>query len=244
MRHNRLVVIRENPDWVVWRGEHPFTRARVTVKQVQPRSPRADLLRSRLEREYQFLAAVQHKNIIRPTQLGNDGTALAFEDTQGSLAQLLQQEGRLPVDLVANVLLQCLDGLDHLHGQRCGHGAISPESLLLSPTGGIKLGDFTGYRFDQGAPEPGGELKYQAPELLDGTLGARARRPTCTASATWPSNSSWATSSTACSDSIRPTGPGTARTGSAGTPTRSASSARSRKRSRMSRPRCSTSSPG
>ena len=172
MRHNRLVVIRESPDWVVWRGEHPFTRARVTVKQVQPRSPRAEVLRSRLEREFQFLSAVQHKNIIRPTQLGNEGTALAFEDTQGSLAQLLQQEGRLPVDLVANVLLQCLDGLDHLHNQRCGHGAIAPESLLLSPTGGVKLGDFTGYRFDQGAPEPVADLKYQAPELLDGTLGA------------------------------------------------------------------------
>ncbi|HVK10367.1 MAG TPA: protein kinase [Gemmataceae bacterium] len=172
MRHNRLVVIRESTDWVVWRGEHPYTRARVTVKQVQPRSPRAEVLRSRLEREYQFLNAFQHKNIIRPTQLGNDGTALAFEDTQGSLAQLLRQEGRLPVDLVANVLLQCLDGLDHLHSQRVGHGAIAPESLLLSPTGGVKLGDFTGYRFDQGAPEPVAELKYQAPELLDGTLGA------------------------------------------------------------------------
>jgi serine/threonine protein kinase len=43
--------------------------------------------------------------------------------------------------------------------------------MFVSPAGSVKLGDFTGYHLDHGAPEPVAGLKHQAPELLDPRQG-------------------------------------------------------------------------
>lgn len=172
MNYNLLRTVRSNADWLVWRGEHPASATRYLLKQPQPAAADGARLARRLSEEYAFLQPLQHSNLIRPRNWDPTTSCLVLEDVQGSLAQLLEQEGQLAPDLVVPVLLQCLDALSYLHERRLGHGCVSTHTLFVDPQGGIKFGDFVGYRFDEGAPPPPDHLmKYQAPEMLDATLG-------------------------------------------------------------------------
>ncbi len=75
--------------------------------------------------------------------------------------------------LTANVLLQAAGGLEYLHGRKKGHGNVNTLTLLVSPGGDVKFGDFLGYDFGNYAPipDPDLEARYQAPELLGLDMG-------------------------------------------------------------------------
>lgn len=172
--YRRLSDIRSGKETCLWRGQHPSTGWRVTVKEPAPRVQSNDRTRvfSQLSREFKFLDQLEHPHIVRPVELDQPGTRLLLDDTQGTLAQVLAKNGRLEVDLVAQVMTQALQALQYLHERRLGHGALSTHGLFLSPSGDIKLADFVGYRYDTGnAPVPPDyPLKYRAPELIDGTI--------------------------------------------------------------------------
>jgi serine/threonine protein kinase len=164
-------MVRSSNDWLVWRGEHPASGDRYLIKQPQPAGDSARLA-ARLSEEYAFLQPLQHPHLIRPRHWDPTVPCIVFEDVQGSLAQLLEQQARLDVDLTVNVLTQALDALAFLHERQLGHGCISTHTILVSPQGAIKFGDFIGYRFNEGTPPPPDQpMKYQAPEMLDCTLG-------------------------------------------------------------------------
>jgi serine/threonine protein kinase len=168
--------IRRSPDWVLWRGEDTASRQLCTIKEINAEAAAIEQLQARLEEEYQFFAAVEHPHLLRPLQLeqGEGQGRILFEDTQCSLAQYLQAHGPLSPTLAANVLGQCAAALDHLHRAGIGHGAVSTVTILVGPAGEAKFGDFLGYPFAKAAvvPVPDYESKYQAPELIDSSLGA------------------------------------------------------------------------
>ncbi|HEY7314776.1 MAG TPA: protein kinase [Gemmataceae bacterium] len=171
MNYNLLRTIRSSDDWLVWRGEHPASGERCLIKQPQP-SADAARLTDQLAREYGFLQPLQHDNLIRPRHWDPAAPCLLLEDARGSVAQLLAREGTLAPELVVNLLVQCLDALAYLHERQLGHGCISTHTILVDPRGAVKFGDFTGYRFEELAPPPPDHpMKYQAPELLDSTVG-------------------------------------------------------------------------
>ncbi len=172
--YRRLSEIRTGKETCLWRGQHPATGWRVTVKEPATHVAAGDRPRvmSQLSREFKFLDQLDHPHIIRPVELDQPNSRLLLEDTQGTLAQLLVKNGRLEVDLVAQVMTQTLHSLQYLHDRKLGHGALSTFGIFLSPNGDVKLGDFVGYRYDTGnAPVPPDyPLKYRAPELIDGTI--------------------------------------------------------------------------
>ena len=171
MNYNLIYTIRSSNDWLVWRGEHPASGTRYLLKQPQSAADGSRLAR-RLSEEYAFFQPLQHAHLIRPRNWDAATPCLVLEDMQCSLAQLLEQEGPLPPDRIASVLLQCLDALSYMHERRLGHGCVSTCTILVDPQGAIKFGDFVGFPFDKGAPPPPDHpMKYQAPEMLDGTLG-------------------------------------------------------------------------
>src|SRR5262245_31667883 len=100
MSHRQLSLFRQSTDWLVWRGAHPTSGLRVTVKQVNPRTPSPERMATRLTQEYEFYSALKHPYLIQVCQFDPAGQRILFDDTQGPLAQLLRQEGRLPGDLV------------------------------------------------------------------------------------------------------------------------------------------------
>jgi len=169
--YTRISDIRIGRETVVWRGQSADKARKVSVKEPAPGLPPADLPRviNQLERESRFLEQLKHDRIVKPLQWEESGR-LVFEDTQGSLDRLLEREGKLDVDLVARVLVDCLAGLAHLHERKLAHGSLCATSVLIGASCDIKLGDFVGYRVDQShAPvAPEYLLKYKAPELLTG----------------------------------------------------------------------------
>lgn len=171
MNYKHLRMIRSSNDWLLWRGEHPASGDRYLIKQPQSTADGARLA-ARLSDEYAFLQPLQHTHLIRPRHWDPTTPCIVFEDVQGSLAQLLEQEGRLTPVAVLNLMIQCLDALAYLHERQLGHGCVSTHTILVDPSGSIKLGDFIGYRFNEGTPPPPDQpMKYQAPEMLDCTLG-------------------------------------------------------------------------
>src|SRR5262249_50378910 len=159
---DQFSVIRETSDWLVWRG-YADSGERFTVKQVHPGARIPDYLAEQLTAEFDFFAKLQHPGFLAPLRWEDQGPAIHFQDTQGSLAQLLDQVGTLAVDQVANVLLQCAEALEYLHGRKMGHGSVNTRTILVAPNGTIKFGDFTGYPFDQQAPplSPDQPPRYQ-----------------------------------------------------------------------------------
>src|SRR5262249_15469948 len=134
MKLERLRTIRESASWVVWRGKDRDGK-RYTVKQVRPGSAVPDYLYGLLQEEYEFFLALDHPGLLGRAEWDEEGPAIRFEDTQGSLAQLIEQEGKLPVELVANVLHEGAGVLDYLHGRKLGHGLVNTRTILVAPDG-------------------------------------------------------------------------------------------------------------
>lgn len=166
-------ILRQSSDWRVWRGVDKMSRERFTVKQVNPDARYPESLIQQLYHEYEFYTQLSHPGLLSVRRYEEQGPAILFEDTQGTLRQLLDQEGALPLDLVANVLMECGEALEYLHGQRFGHGLLNTQTILVAPNGRIKFGDFTGYPFHEQTPPSLADHspRYVAPEQLNNGLG-------------------------------------------------------------------------
>jgi serine/threonine protein kinase len=173
MRFEKRYEIRRSSAWVLWRAEEQPSRQLFTVKEIAAPAAGSWHFR-RLREEHDFLAGLDHPHLLRPVKLDLPRQRVLFEDTQCSLSQYLTEHGPLSPTLVANVLLQCADALEYLHGRKKGHGALSPHTILVGPNGEVKLGDFLGYGFGNGTalPDLDVEPRYQAPELIDSAFGA------------------------------------------------------------------------
>jgi serine/threonine-protein kinase len=148
-------------------------------------------LQSFFEREARVAAAQSHQNIVQVFDAGSiDGTLfLAMEFIQGrTLAQVMD---RIRMDLAAITYLggEILAGLAHLHGRRdlegkplgLVHRDVSPQNVLLSYAGAVKLADFGLAKATEGAEQadstegPKGKAAYMSPEQAYGLeLDARA----------------------------------------------------------------------
>jgi serine/threonine-protein kinase len=173
MSLNKRYDLRQSDDWLVWRGEDSATGQLRWVKEANPQSPYAAQLVTRLHEEAAFLTRFTHPQILRITPPAPGAKQLLGADVQCSLHQYLASHGPLSPTEVANVLVQASAALDCLHTQRWGHGCVSPHTLLVDAAGAIVAGDFLGFEFSAAglleAPDP--TPRYQAPELLDGTVG-------------------------------------------------------------------------
>ena len=167
------VPVRSGPDWSVWRGEQAGTRRLYLVKEANPTSPYLAQLAARLRDEYRFLSPLDHPNLVKPVWVDDAGHRAAFGDAQCSLTNYLDAHGPVAPTLVANVLAMAADALDYLHARRLGHGCVNAHTLLVGPAGEVKFGDFLGYEFNSTAPlpVPDPEPRYQAPEIIDTSLG-------------------------------------------------------------------------
>ncbi|MSR01646.1 MAG: serine/threonine protein kinase [Gemmatimonadetes bacterium] len=131
----------------------------------------------RFRREAQLAARVTHPNIVSIYDIGGrSGVSwYTMELVEGSnLAQLVEKEGRLPLDRVTWMLREALGALAHAHSSGLVHRDIKPENILIPKTGGLKVTDFglalalRGQGKFGGASSRSGTPQFASPEQLLG----------------------------------------------------------------------------
>ena len=151
----------------------------VVIKELIPTTHNPNAL-ALFNREADTLISLKHAAI--PTcyaffeELGHH--YLILEYMRGpTLLEAIGRHGRFPEDVVRNILLRLLDVLDYLHMQDppLVHGDLSPENVVLLPTGRIGLIDFGAIRVYEpelatvNAPGVGKEI-YSPPEQRRGEI--------------------------------------------------------------------------
>ncbi|MBV8953845.1 MAG: serine/threonine protein kinase, partial [Solirubrobacterales bacterium] len=102
---------------------------------------------SRFRREALAAARLVHPNIVQVFDFGfDDGSHQHFivmEHVPGqSCAELLRDQGHLPVERSIEIIAQACRGLDYAHRNGVIHRDVKPGNLLVSEADAVKLADF------------------------------------------------------------------------------------------------------
>ncbi|MEM7675743.1 MAG: protein kinase [Myxococcota bacterium] len=162
----------------------------VALKKIHPRYSRNQTFARMLIHEAKLAASLNHFNVIQVHDLGEiDGQVyIAMEYVHGKdmaavLSNTYRRRERLPLNLALCVATEFMTGLDYAHrvrdveGQPLGiiHRDISPQNVLISNEGEVKLTDFGIARVlaskDDAFQLPGnlhGKFGYMSPEQVKG----------------------------------------------------------------------------
>lgn len=175
-----------------WRPIEGVPR-RVALKRLFPHIAQSDELVAMFIDEARLARYLRHPNIAQVYEFGRlQGTYfIAFEYVQGPTVQQLAKQcdervGYMPIPVVLEIGMQICDALHHAHNL-CDeenlplgivHRDVSPQNMIVSNTGLVKLIDFGLAKAKQSSVESHsgiikGKLHYTAPEYLDGILDVR-----------------------------------------------------------------------
>jgi len=98
-----------------------------------------------LEREFEIGSRLSHPNLLRYLR------CFHTKDVVGQVTELVEGEPFFPAlprpetntmsDSAVSAFRQLCEAISYLHGQSLVHGSLSPEVILRTPTGGLKLID-------------------------------------------------------------------------------------------------------
>ena len=116
----------------------------VALKVMHPHLAKDSDYLERFHREARLAAAITHPNVVRIFDVGQDGKAhyMALEYLPLSLHDLIQTQGRLPVERAVETTLQVAMGLKVAHDQGIIHRDIKPQDILIDTNGTAKVTDF------------------------------------------------------------------------------------------------------
>ena len=174
----------------MWRAEREGPqghRRRAAVKRILARFQGDPTLRARFVAEARINARLEHPNIVQVLEYGeNPEPFLALEFVEGTtVARVLKacaESGqRIPPAAVLFMLAEAAKGLDYAHRKRDDSGAplaivhrdVSPQNLLVSVEGAVKVSDFGIARAADNSLRTAagvqvGKLSYMAPEQAQG----------------------------------------------------------------------------
>jgi serine/threonine protein kinase/WD40 repeat protein len=166
----------------VFKAVHQRLRRTVAIKVLPPGRMKDPQAVARFEREMQAVGRLDHPNIVRATDAGEDKGIhfLVMEFVAGEdLSRCLQcHGGRLPTGLACEYVRQAALGLQHVHENRLVHRDIKPSNLMVTSEGVVKILDLglaqlRPRQADESAPgltSQGslmGTMDYVAPEQLN-----------------------------------------------------------------------------
>ncbi len=118
---------------------------RVAIKVMLPRVAAEKAAVAQFLREMEVTAKLQHPNIVRVFDMGQEGGVFYFVMeycSGGSLWDFIhKQGGRLPLAIAKPIMLDALKGLAHAHQQGFVHRDLKPQNILLSG-GSARISDF------------------------------------------------------------------------------------------------------
>jgi eukaryotic-like serine/threonine-protein kinase len=161
----------------VFLAEDVSLQRHVAIKLLQPALANDQGFLKRFRAEARSAAALNHPNIARVFDWGEDsgGPYLVLEYLGGgSLLDLLERGVRLSVAQATAVAAQAARGLAHAHARGLVHRDVKPANLLFDDEGRVRVADFGVARaLAEGAwTEPAGvavgTARYAAPEQAQG----------------------------------------------------------------------------
>ncbi len=170
---------------------------RCAIKRILPQFAADQTFQKMFQNEARVSAMFDHPNVVQVFELGKDDQGqffIAMELVNGmnlrQLMQLARDAGQsIPAELAGFMIAQALDGLAYAHGFRdpetgealnLVHRDISPQNILVSYEGAVKLVDFGIVKGSSisGETQAGmlkGKVAYMSPEQASGEpLDARS----------------------------------------------------------------------
>ncbi|MBO4925035.1 MAG: Stk1 family PASTA domain-containing Ser/Thr kinase [Clostridia bacterium] len=130
---------------LVYRAVDRRTGHSVAVKVLRPEFSKDAEFLNRFDREAVAASKMSHHNIVNLLDVGQEGDMryLVMEYVSGrTLKEVIQQNGRLPADLSAQIAIRILSALQHAHKNGIIHRDIKPQNILVDSEGHVKVSDF------------------------------------------------------------------------------------------------------
>ena len=143
-RYQILEEIASGGQATVYRVWDTQTGGILALKVMHPHLTRDSSYIERFQREAAIASALDHPNVTRVFEIGQDGDThfMSMEYLPLSLHYLIQSQGKLPVDRAINIAYQICLGMQSAHEHRTFHRDIKPQNILLAPDGTPKVTDF------------------------------------------------------------------------------------------------------
>ena len=129
----------------VYLAEDIKFQTNVAIKVLNREYVHNDNIRKRFIAEARNMFKMSHPNIIKVTDLIDEGDTVAFvmEYIEGeTLKEYLDRKGKLSDEEIKNLFSQMLDAVGYVHEQNLVHRDIKPSNFMLDKKGRIKLMDF------------------------------------------------------------------------------------------------------
>lgn len=168
----------------VYRVRDLHLEREVALKVLHPHLTQDLATVERFRREAQLAARLNHANIVNIYDIAGRSGLLWYtmEIVDGpNIAQLVEREGKLPIERVLRILREALSALGSAHALGLVHRDIKPENLLLERDGSLRITDFglalalRGQGRFGGATSRSGTPQFASPEQL---LGERVDQRT------------------------------------------------------------------
>ena len=126
----------------VYRATHLGTKRTVAVKVIHPQLSTHDQFVARFRREAEAAGRLRHPNVVDVTDFGFAQTArgpvayLVMEYLDGcTLAEIIAEEGALPIQWVIDILEQVCAAVEEAHRAGIIHRDLKPDNIWLEPNG-------------------------------------------------------------------------------------------------------------
>jgi serine/threonine protein kinase len=161
----------------VFLATHMGTDRPVALKIIAPEFMRHDEFVERFKREARAAGRLRHPNVVDVTDFGfaEHGASrvayLVMEYLDGcTLADVLAEESRMPLDWVADILEQVCSAVDEAHQQGIVHRDLKPDNIWLEPN---RRGGYTIKVLDFGVAK----LAEETGKLLTVSSGSQEAQP-------------------------------------------------------------------
>lgn len=168
----------------VYRALDRGTQQEVAIKVLRVGLTENPTQHHRLAQEFRAATQLEHPNIVRALEFGNDGhvSYLVYELVDGvSLGEQVEKRGRLTEKSAVRIATQVAQALHYAHLRNVIHRDVKPDNILVLPDGRAKLTDFglaKDYNNDQDLTRQASGLgtpNYMAPEQFADAKSVGAR---------------------------------------------------------------------